>query len=280
MERDLKIRGYSESTQYSYVHAVKTLVRHFMRSPELLTLDDINEYQRHLAERKLSWSAYNQIVCALRFFFGITLQKDWDIERIPYQKTGRKLPVVFSAAEILALLDAPSNIKHKAILSTLYAGGLRRSEALNLKVSDIDSDRMMVRIDQGKGKKDRYVPLSTRLLELLRRYWMACRPAHWLFPGQRDSGPLGRNSINKTFHRAKAAAGIDKPATLHTLRHSYATHLLESGVNLRVIQRLLGHRSIKSTEIYTHVAKNYVSESPSPLDLIGDPNSLVGVDDQ
>ena len=281
MENDLDIRGYSGDTKKVYLACVKKFVGHFMKSPDKLELEHISSYQLYLTkERKVSWSYFNQVVCALRFFYGVTLKNDFDIKQIPYQKRGRKLPVVLSAEEIQSLLRALKNLKHRAILSTCYAGGLRRMEVVQLRLPDVDSNRMVLRIENGKGKKDRYVPLSTRLLELLRQYWKEYRPADWLFPGRDPGKHLDRETVSKIFLRAKNTAGIKKSASAHSLRHSYATHLLESGVNLRVIQKLLGHCSIRTTEIYTHVASNYLSETPSPLDLLGDLEALRIVDDQ
>jgi site-specific recombinase XerD len=281
MENDLSIRGYSKDTKRVYLACVKSFVGHFMQTPDKLGLEHIEQYQLYLTkERKVSWCLFNQTVCALRFFYGVTLKKDWDIRHIPYQKTGRTLPVVLSTEEIQSLLNAVSNLKHRAILASCYAGGLRRMEVVQLRVPDIDSGRMVLRIENGKGRKDRYVPLSERLLELLRQYWKEYRPPDWLFQGKKPGKHLDRGTVNTIFRNARRTAGIKKPVSVHSLRHSYATHLLEAGVNLRVIQKLLGHRSIRSTEIYTHVAGNYLSETPSPLDLMPDPEALRSVDDQ
>jgi site-specific recombinase XerD len=281
MENDLSIRGYSPDTKRVYLACVKSFVGHFMRPPDELGPEHIKRYQLYLTkERKVCWATFNQTVCALRFFYTVTMERDWDIKHIPYQKAGRKLPVVLSAEEIQSLLKAEENLKHRAILSTCYAGGLRRIEVVHLRLPDIDSSRMVLRIENGKRKKERYVPLSGRLLEMLRQYWKEYRPPEWLFPGQDPEKHLSRRSVSAVFLKARLAAGIKKPATAHTLRHSYATHLLESGVNLRVIQKLLGHRSIRSTEIYTHVARNYLCETPSPLDLMPDPEALRTVGDQ
>ena len=276
MERDLQIRGYAPNTQKAYVATVRRFVKYFMRPPDQLTLSDVHRYQLHLTkERRVSFSTFNQAVCALRFFFVVTMETDWEIEQIPYQKTGRKLPEVFSQAEIELLLKCVVNLKHRAILMALYAGGLRVSEVVRLRVTDIDSDRMVIRVEQGKGRKDRFVMLSERLLGALREYWIAYKPTYWLFPGQDPSRPLNRGSVQEFFTKAKKAAGIRKPVTIHSLRHSFATHLLENGTNIRVIQRLLGHRSVRSTEIYTHVAANYVRETPSPFDRLGGRNAVV-----
>lgn len=267
MDRELRIRGLAENTRKCYLEKMRCFVRFFMRPPDQLTAEDVKQYQLFLTkERRVSWSTFNIHVCAIRFFYGKVLEVDWDVEQIPYQKTGKKLPVVLSAEEVGAVLDAVTNLKHRAILMTLYSAGLRTSEAVHLRLADIDSQRMMVRIDQGKGRKDRYVMLSVKLLETLRRYWWESRPDPWLFPGQDPSLPLNRCSVGKFFARASERAGIRKRVSPHTLRHSFATHLLERGVNIRVIPRLLGHRSLQSTEIYTHVAETYVRDTTSPLD--------------
>jgi site-specific recombinase XerD len=274
MERDLQIRGFSPSTQQCYLARMKALVRFFRRPPDELTLEDVHRYQLHLTrDRKICWAAFNQAVCAIRFFYGVTLQKDWDIQRIPYQKTGRKLPVVLSAEEVTRLFQVVENLKHRTILMTAYAAGLRVSEVTHLRVSDVDSQRMMLRIEQGKGRQDRYVMLSPRLLTGLREYWRAYRTRYWLFAGQNPQQPLTRAAVHKFFRRARLKAGINKRVSVHGLRHSFATHLLENGVNIRKIQLLLGHRSLRSTQIYTHVARDDLNDTPSPLDILPDPSS-------
>lgn len=266
-ERDLQIRGLSPNTVKQYAYCVRNMVKHFMRPPDELTIDDINEFQLHLTrERQVAWGTFNIYVFALRTFFLVTLEKDWAITAIPYQKTGRKLPVVFNGSELKALFAAVANIKHRAILMSTYSAGLRVSETVHLRVPDIDSERMVIRVDQGKGRKDRYVPLSERLLPVLRTYWKAARPGDWLFPGQIPGRPLTRSSVERVFKKAKQSAEITKKVTVHSLRHSFATHLLERGTDIRTIQRLLGHRSLSSTQVYTHVAKNYVNQAGSPLD--------------
>lgn len=271
MERDLQIRGFSPSTQSCYLARMKALARFFMRPPDELTLDDIHAYQLHLTrERKVCWAAFNQSVCAIRFFYGVTLHKDWDIQRIPYQKTGRKLPVVLSPEEVSRLFEVVTNLKHRAILMTAYAGGLRVSEVTHLRVRDVDGQRMMLRVEQGKGRQDRYVMLSHKLLAVLREYWRAYRTHHWLFTGQDPERPLTRAAVHKVFQKARRKAGLTKRVSVHGLRHSFATHLLENGVNIRRIQLLLGHRSLRSTQIYTHVASDYLEDTPSPLDILPD----------
>lgn len=267
MDRELRIRGLAENTRESYLEKMRCFVRHFMRAPDQLTAEDVKQYQLFLTkDRRVTWSTFNVHVCAIRFFYRNVLQVDWDVEHIPYQRTGKRLPVVLSGEEVVALLDATANLKHRAILMTLYSAGLRASEAVHLRLPDIDSKRRMIRVGQGKGRKDRYVMLSETLLETLRCYWRENRPDPWLFPGQDPSRPLTRESVEKFFVRAKEKAGIRKRVSPHSLRHSFATHLLERGVNIRVIQRLLGHRSLRSTEIYTHVAQSYVRDTKSPLD--------------
>ena len=266
---DLKVRGMSPSTIETYVRCVKLLVKYYMRPPDELTLEDIKAFQLHLTkEREVACSTFNIYTHAIRSFFLKTLQKDWRIDFIPYQKTGRVLPEILNAKELCALFESVSNLKHQALLMTTYSAGLRVSEVVHLQVSDIDSQRMMIRVDQGKGRKDRYVPLSTTLLPVLREYWKLVQTPDWLFQGQDRSKPLNIKSAQRVFTIAKNKAGITKSVSIHTLRHAFATHLLESGVDIRTIQRLLGHRSLSSTMIYTHVAKNYVTQAGSPLDKL------------
>jgi site-specific recombinase XerD len=276
MDRELRVRGLAERTRQNYLEYMRGFVRHFMLPPDRLTIEHVKQYQLHLTkDRGYSYSTFNVHVCAIRFFYRHVLDLGWAVERIPYQKRGRKLPVVLSRAEVLALFDAVPNLKHRTILMTLYAGGLRVGEALRLRARDIDSGRMMIRIDQGKGRKDRYVMLSAKLLETLRRYWWEYRPDLWLFPGQDPSHPLRRSSVRGIFWRTRKRVGIQKEVSPHTLRHSFATHLLERGVNLRVIQRLLGHRSLRTTELYTHVAQTDILNTASPLDdLLPDVESV------
>lgn len=275
-ERDLQIRGYSSNTVKQYVYCVRNLVKYFNQPPDELTIEDINNFQLHLTkERKVAWATFNVYVVAIRHFFLITLKRDWKIAFIPYQKTGRKLPEIFSAAELSALFKSVSNIKHLTILMAIYSAGLRVSEAVHLRVSDIDSRRMVIRVNQGKGLKDRYVPLSEALLPFLRQYWKIDRPTDWLFQGQDPKKPLTQESVGLVFRKAKKAAGITKKVTVHSLRHSFASHLMEKGVDIRTIQQLLGHRSLSSTMIYTHVAKNYVNRAGSPLDGVDEFETLL-----
>lgn len=271
MDRDLMIRGYALNTRKVYLACVAQYAAHFNRAPDQLTLENVNQYQLFLTgERNVSSAYFNQAVAALRFFYQKTLKKNWNIEHIPYQKTPRKLPEILSPEAVPALFEATKNLKHQTILMTLYAGGLRVSEAIRLRIPDIDSKRMMIRVEQGKSRKDRDVVLSERLLLQLRRYWKEYRPSAWLFPGRGSHKPLDRASVHRIFHKSRKAAGILKRVSCHTLRHSYATHLLEAGTPLPVIQRLLGHRSLRSTEIYLHVAKSTLQGTRSPLDLLPD----------
>ncbi len=269
MDRELHIRGLAKNTRQSYLEKMHCFVRHFMRPPDQLTAEHVKQYQLFLTkERRIKWGAFNTHVCAIRFFYRNVIEVDWDLERIPYQRTGKRLPEILSGDQVVALLEAVKNLKHRAILMTLYAAGLRANEALHLRLGDIDSKRMMIRIDQGKRLKDRYAMLSPKLLETLRHYWRESRPDPWLFPGRDRSRPLTRESVGQVFARARKKAGILKHVSPHSLRHSFATHLLERGVNIRVIQRLLGHRNVRTTEIYTHVAETYVRDTKSPLDDI------------
>lgn len=267
MDRELRVRGLADGTRKHYLQYMRGFVRHFMLSPDRLTLEHVKQYQLHLTkERGVAYKTFNEYVCAIRFFYRHVLDLGFEVERITYQRTGRRLPVVLAHEEVLALFDVVSNLKHRTILMTLYSAGLRLGEALRLKTPDIDSQRMTIRLDQSKGRKDRYVMLSERLLETLRRYWSEYRPGEWLFPGRIPTRPLTHAAVEQAFRAARDRAGIRKKATPHTLRHSFATHLLERGVNIRVIQRLLGHRSLRTTEVYTHVAQNYLQDTKSPLD--------------
>ena len=267
MDREIRIRGFSENTRRSYLGSMRSFVRHFMRAPDELGVEHVKAYQLYLTkERRVAWSTFNLQVCAIRFFYQRVLEVDWSVEQIPYQRTGKRLPVVLSKEEVVSLLGAVTNLKHRAILMTLYSAGLRSGEVVHLRIRDIDSARMMIRVEQGKGRRDRYVMLSTELLAVLRSYWLEQRPSGWLFPGRDPRRSLSRGSVEKIFAQARERAGIEKRITPHSLRHSFATHLLERGVNIRVIQRLLGHRSLRSTEIYTHVAETYVRDTQSPLD--------------
>lgn len=271
MKQQMEIRGLSECTQESYLRAAAQFVKFFMVSPEQLGVEEIHAYQLHLIrERQLAAATYNVHVAALRFLYQTTLNVDWKIEAIPFRKQTKALPVVLSPEEVLSLYDAVDNIKHKAIIVTLYDTGARATEVVHLKITDIDSKRMFVRIEQGKGRKDRYVPLSEKLLKVLRCYWGSQKrhSTTWLFPGQKPDRPYNRGSLHKVIGAARISSGIQKPVTAHILRHSFATRLLETGVDIRTIQLLLGHRSLRTTSIYLHVASNYLDCTQTPLDTL------------
>ena len=266
---DLRLRNYSQRTLQTYVECVSHFARYFKRSPEELGPEHIREYQIYLVEeKKCSWSRYNQTVCALRFLYHKTLGCEWAISHIPFPRKQKKLPVVLSRDEAARLLAAVDSLKYRTILSLCYGAGLRISEALNLKVSDIDSSRMMIRVRLAKGNKDRYVMLSPKLLELLREYWKAVRPGTWLFPRRGKDEHLTASTLQRACKRAGRDSGLSKAVTPHTLRHSFASHLLEAGADLRTIQLLLGHNSIQTTTVYTHVSQKSVLATVSPFDLL------------
>jgi site-specific recombinase XerD len=269
MIEDMRVRNLSPNTQQLYVDRVVKFAQYFGKSPELLGPEDVRTYQVYLIYQKgASSSMLQQTVCALRFLYRNTLGKEWALPYIPTPKREKRLPVVLSQEEVSRFLDNLSNLKQRALIMTAYATGMRVSEVASLRVADIDSQRMMIRIEQGKGRKDRYVMLSPNLLELLRAYWKVARPSNWLFPGQRPGTHLTTKRIHQVCIKASAAAGLTKRATVRALRHSFATHLLEAGANIRVIQTLLGHRSLRTTAIYTHVSRETVCSTSSPLDQL------------
>jgi len=269
MKRDLELKNYSPKTRACYLASVKSVVLHFHRSREQLSDQEIREYLHYLIhEKKASQSVISQAYSALKFLYETTLKRDWNGFRIPRAKMGKKLPVVLSLQEIQVILSATRNLKHRALLMTIYSAGLRVSEVVHLKVSDIDSQRMMIRVQQGKGEKDRYTLLARRTLEVLREYWRAYRPKDWLFPGQPAKGSLSVSAVQRIFEKVLDQAGIKKHATVHTLRHSFATHLLEAGTDLYHIQRLLGHTTPKTTAIYLHLSRKDLGGVSSPIDLL------------
>ncbi len=268
MIEDMTVRNLSPATQRSYVHAVAKFGRFFGRSPDKLSLEDVRTFQVHLVAGGMSWPALNQTVCALRFLYGVTLHQPDLPERIPHAREPRKLPVVLGADEVVRFLEAVPSLKSRAALTTAYAAGLRASEAASLKVADIDSSRMVIRIEHGKGGRDRYVMLSPQLLGILRTYWRLSRPTHWLFPGRDGDHPIGPTVLHAACRSACAASGLSKRVTVHTLRHSFATHLLESGTDIRIIQALLGHSNLQTTARYTQVASSTIRGTPSPLDRL------------
>ena len=268
MIEDMTVRNLSPTTQRSYLHAVTKFSRFFHRSPDRLGLEDVRAFQVHLVATGISWPSLNQTVCALRFFYGVTLGRGEIPERIAYAREPRKLPVVLSADEVVRFLGVVPSLKMRAALTTAYAAGLRASEAAGLKVANIDSGRMVIRIEHGKGAKDRYVMLSAQLLGILRTYWRLARPKEWLFPGRDESKPIDVQVLHSACRSARAAAGLAKRVTVHTLRHSFATHLLESGTDIRIIQVLLGHGNLSSTARYTQVSNGLIGRTQSPFDRL------------
>jgi len=269
MQTDLRIRNYAERTQEIYITRVAEMARDLGRSPDTLSGEEVREYLRYLKEeRGVSRSAFAQVVGALRFLYGETLDRPEMMPRIRYPRSKRRHPVVLSPEEVARLLNAIRNLKHRTVAMVLYGAGLRISEALALELRDIDSERMVITVRHGKGDADRQVALSTVLLEALRKYWLGYRPARCLFPGGDPEKPLGPSTIQRALKAARVRAEIAKPAGPHVLRHSYATHLMEAGTDLRMIQTLLGHRSLKTTQIYTHVATERVLTTRSPLDAL------------
>lgn len=268
MIEDLTLRNRSPRTIESYTEQVARFARYFGRSPEDLGPEEVRTYLLYLVqERKVAWGTFNQAVCALRFLYNVTLERNYPREYIPFGKRPKRLPVVLSQEETAQLLACVENLKHRTLLTTLYACGLRVTEGTRLRPADIDSQRMLVHV-HGKGQKDRVVPLSPVLLEHLRTWWRETRPKEWLFPGQSNRGPLTVHSAQKSCKEAAQKAGLKKRVSPHTLRHSYATHLFEAGVDLRIIQKLLGHACLSTTLVYTHVSRPQLLATPSPLDLL------------
>jgi integrase/recombinase XerD len=266
---DMTARRFSEATRKDYVRHVRTFAAFLGRSPDTATSDDLRRFQLHMAQQQVSPWSINAAIAALRFFFTETLERPDLVRPLRIVNEPRKAPVVLSQEEVARLLEAAPGLKYKAALSVAYGAGLRVSEVANLKVSDIDSERMTLRVEQGKGQRDRYVMLSPQLLELLRDWWRAARPQVWLFPGQNPINPMTPRQLNRAVTAAKDLAGISKRVSPHTLRHSFATHLLEQGVDIRVIQVLLGHAKLETTALYTRVAVNTVRDIKSPLERLG-----------
>ena len=268
MIEDMTIRKFAPKTQHDYLQRVKNFTAYLGRSPDTASSEDVRRYQLHLAASGVGIPTVNQTVSTLRFFFKVTLGRADLVERTAFVREPRKLPVVLSLEEVVRLLDAAPGLKYKAALSLAYGAGLRVSEVVALKVSDIDSKRMIIRIEQGKGRKDRYVMLSPNLLELLRAWYKAARPQGWLFPGRDRVQPMTTRQLNRACHAAANMAEISKPMSMHTLRHSFATHLLEQNIDIRVIQVLLGHAKLDTTALYTRVATKTIQQVMSPLDRI------------
>jgi site-specific recombinase XerD len=274
MIEDMALRKLTPHTQSHYLRAVINFTRFLGRAPDTATPEDLRRYQLHLVETGTTSIMLNAAITALRFFFAVTLDRAEAMAKMSPVREPRKLPVVLSCEEVARLIEAAATPKYQAVLSLAYGAGLRASEVVNLKVGDIDSTRMTLRIEQGKGRKDRYAMLSPMLLERLRVWW---RDAHargkmldggWLFPGQNPINPMSTRQFNRICHLAAEAAGIDKRVSPHTLRHSYATHLLEQKVDIRVIQVLLGHKRLETTALYTQVATEVLREVDSPLESL------------
>jgi integrase/recombinase XerD len=271
---DMRMRKLSDKTQSHYIRAVVNFTRFLGRAPDTATAEDLRRYQLHLVETGTSRLSLNRTITALRFFFGVTLERPEALAKMSSVREPRKLPVVLSRKEVARLIAAAANPKNQAALSVAYGAGLRASEVVALKVGDIDSTRMTLRIEQGKGRKDRYAMLCPVLLEQLRAWWRAGRAqgklldGGWLFPGQNPVNPMTTRQLNRICHAAAQAAGIDKRVSMHTLRHSYATHLLEQKVDIRLIQVLLGHKRLETTALYTRVATEILREVTSPLESL------------
>ena len=274
MQGDMVLRNFSPHTQEAYHRAARYLELHFNKPPDRLGQNDIKSFLLSVVQnRKLSPSSLKITYAALRFLYETTLKKRWVMDKIPYPKSAKKLPTVLERNEVETILMSAGGLKQRAMLMVTYSVGLRVSETAHLKISDIDSKRMLLRVEQGKGKKDRYTLLSKRTLETLREYFKKYLPKHWLFPGGIPGQPISITTIQQAFKRAKRKSGIIKSASCHSLRHSFATHLLEAGVDLYNIQLLLGHASIRTTTIYLHVSKKNLSKIVSPLDIDNSSNS-------
>lgn len=270
---DLRLKNFSSKTIKVYVHAVAKFARHFGRSPDQLSQQDIRDYLVHLMERGVARSTGVVVRNALRHLYTDTLGRPDYLEKLPRPKREQRLPVVLSRDEVQRLFATVTNLKQKALFMVAYDAGLRLSEIIHLRIEDIDSKRMVIRVRQGKGKKDRYARLTPGLLGLLREYWRAYRPESLLFPGAQPNKPYDLATPGQLLKKACRKAGITKRVSMHTLRHSFATHLLEAGTNLRVIQQLLGHERIQTTSLYTHISLEELREAPSTMDLLQDPTA-------
>jgi len=276
MEADLKIGGYSQITQKIYTLYARKFAAHFMRSPTQMGADEIRQFLLYLVEeKKASRETIRQIRASLQFLYSVTLNRPVEVQWLPVPRKHKHLPVVLSGTQVTALLKAIRKPKYRAIMMTIYAGGLRILEACRLHPEDIDSQRMVINI-RGKGDKDRCTMLSGRLLQHLRDYWRCTRPQNgWMFPGGTKDGHTSTNTVRKVFHKAVAAAGITKGITPHSLRHAFATHLIETGTDVTVVQALLGHKSLRTTEVYTHTSVEQIARTKSPLDLLNTPSGRI-----
>ena len=269
MDGDLVVRGMSARTREAYLGAVAGLAKYYKRRPDRIDEAEVQNYLLHLIqERKLAWSSCNVAAQGLKFFYRVTLKKSEAQFGIPTARQPQKLPQILAREEVARLIELTINPKHRAILMTAYGAGLRLNEICHLKLTDIDSARMTIRVEQGKGAKDRYTLLSPRLLAELRRYWAAYRPSPWLFAGRDPALRVSDTTLQRVFKAAKARAGITKRGGIHALRHAFATHMLEGGVDIHTIQRLMGHGHISSTLRYFHLARKHLANTPSPLELL------------
>ena len=270
MIEDMRIRGMGDNAQKAHIRAIKNFAAFLEHAPDTATPEELRSYQLHMTDTGVSASTFNVRISSLRFFFGITCGREEMKRYMQFRSKPRKLPIVLSVEEVgdlMAAVPGPG-LKYRAALGISYGAGLRAAEVCNLKVTDIDSDRMLIHVEDGKGSRDRKAMLSPGLLELLRGYWREARPEGWLFPGKPRINPLSPRQLNRAFTSAKHMAGITKPATLHTLRHSFATHLLEAGTDVRVIQVLLGHAKLTTTARYAHVATKTIRSTVSPFERL------------
>lgn len=271
MDEDMIVRGFAARTRETYLDVVRGLTTHYGRSPDVITDAEIQAYLLYLIrDRQRSWSTCNIVVHGLRFWYHETLKRDRTTFSIPAPRQPGKLPALLSRDEVQRLIAQAGTPKHRTMLMTAYAGGLRLNEVLHLRVHDIDSTRMTIRVEQGKGGQDRYTVLSARLLDALRAYWRVARPSTWLFPGKDGEHPLDPSGLQRAYTLAKRRAGITKPGGIHALRHAFATHLLEAGVDLHTIQRLLGHKSITTTTRYWHLTHASLTTQAARLELLPD----------
>jgi integrase/recombinase XerD len=265
---DMRLRNYSQRTIECYVQRVACFAKHFGRSPEEMGPEEVRTFQLEMLRQRYSWSTFNQTVCALRLLYGVTLGRPEQVPFIPFGKRPQTLPIVLSPEETVQFLDAAEAGRDRTLFQTAYACGLRLSEVLHLQVTDIDSKRMLVIVRQGKGQKDRLVPLSARLLEVLRGYWRQYHPRLWLFPGRGGARPLSNAMVQRLCQRVVRRAGLTKHATMHTLRHCFATHMLEAGIDLRTLQAMMGHTSLETTMRYLHISSQRLRQAPSLLDRL------------
>lgn len=265
---DLRLRNYSPKTVHAYVAGVLRFAKYFGRSPAELGSEEVRRFQLHLLQEQVTWSLYNQTVCALRFLYGTTLGQPALVEVIPYGKQAKTLPTVLSPEEVLTFMAAARPGRERMLMQTAYACGLRSGELLRLRANDIDSARGVIHLHEGKGRKDRLVPLAPRLLEELRCYWRRYRPADWLFPGGVAGQPLSEGSLYRQCQELVVRSGLRKRVTMHTLRHSFATHMLEAGVDVVTLQAILGHSNLKTTVRYLHVSTRRLQQMPSLLDRL------------